>query len=203
MLISLQEIIGWLIQYKYAVIFPITVFEGPIVTVIAGFLAAHGILNIYISYGVIVCGDLVGDLLYYSIGRWGRKTILLKWGYLFGVTEKRVEKLEKHFEKHSGKTLIAGKISHGFGSVILFAAGAAKMPVGKYLWFNLLGTLPKSLLFLLIGYYFGAAYKRISTYIDYTTKTTFVAAVLLIIIYFLVVKIVKKESKEEDLNEKL
>lgn len=194
---TLQGIIAWIIQYKYAVMLPIAVVEGPIVTVLGGFLSAHGILNAYIVYGVSLLGDIIGDLLYYALGRWGRETFLMKWASFVGVTKERIKKLELHFEQHSGKTLILGKISHGIGSVVLIAAGASKMPVGKFVWYNLVSSLPKSLAFILIGYYFGEAYKRISAYIDYTALGTFVVAVLIALIYYLVVKIARKESGEE------
>jgi len=196
MLISLQDILAWIIHYKYAVMLPIAVVEGPIVTVFGGFLAAHGLLNVYAVYVVSLLGDIIGDLLYYVIGRWGMKSFLIKWGYLFGVTEKKIKNLEKHFEKHSGKTLVLGKISHGVGSIVLIAAGAAKMPVGRFVWFNLISSLPKSLLFLLVGFYFGAAYKRISAYIDYTALATFGIGILLLVTYLLVARLARKESEK-------
>lgn len=195
MFISLQNILNWLILYKYEVIFPVTVVEGPIVTVIAGFLASQGILNLYLTYLIIVAGDLTGDLLYYAIGRWGGIRFVQQWGHWFGIKEKQIKRLEKHYEKHSGKTLIIGKITHGVGSVILFTAGMARMSVWRFFWFNVIGTLPKSLLFLLIGYYFGESYKVIDTYLNLTAKTTIGVAVGLVLIYLLVVNILKKTEE--------
>lgn len=195
MILSLSSLIAWLTQYRYAVMFPVVVFEGPIITVLGGFLAAHDILNVYIVYVIAVVGDLAGDMLYYSIGRWGRDNRWIRrWVKLVGITDKRIEKLENHFANHSGKTLIFGKISHGIGSVILFASGAAKMPIGEFLWYNLIGTLPKTLIFLLIGYYFGEAYKRISQYIDYTALTTFLIGVALVVGYILIARYLRKKS---------
>lgn len=195
MFISLQDIINWLIIYKYLVIFPITIVEGPIVTIIAGFLAAHGLLNVFIVFPVIVFGDLTGDILYYLIGRWGRDSFIVKWGYLIGLNENRINKLEKHFEQHSGKTLIFGKISHGIGSAFLMAAGVAKMPIRDFLWFNLVGTLPKSLILLIVGYYFGQAYKQIRTYFDYTALIFVTGLVVILILYLSIVKLRKIFSK--------
>lgn len=188
---TLQQIVSWLVVYKYQVMFPITIFEGPIITVIGGFLASQGILNFYAVYAVCVSGDIVGDLLYYALGRWGSQSFLMKWLKYLGVTPERIKKLENHFEKHSGKTLLLGKISHGAGSLILIAAGVSKMPVGRFIWFNFIGTLPKTLAFLLIGYYFGEAYKRISQYIDYTALLTFSIAVIIIVIYVITIQIIK------------
>ena len=188
---TLQQIVSWLVVYKYQVMFPITIFEGPIITVIGGFLASQGILNFYAVYAVCVSGDIVGDLLYYALGRWGSQSFLMKWLKYLGVTPERIKKLENHFEKHSGKTLLLGKISHGAGSLILIAAGVSKMPVGRFIWFNFIGTLPKTLAFLLIGYYFGEAYKRISQHIDYTALLTFSIAVIIIVIYVITIQIIK------------
>lgn len=197
-MIALQQIVVWIVTYKYAVLFPVTVVEGPIVTVIAGFLVAHDLLSFLPVYAIVVLGDLTGDVLYYAIGRWGRNNsfIMRIAGYV-GINEKRIKGLEQHFAEHSGKTLIIGKITHGVGSVILFASGTAKMPVGRFVWFNLLGTLPKSLLFMLIGYYFGEAYKSISKYIDYTALATFSIAILLLAIYVLTVRFFRKKSGEK------
>jgi len=189
---ALQEVVAWIIHYGYAVMLPIAIVEGPIVTIIGAFLAAHGLLNVYLVYLVSLAGDMLGDLLYYAIGRWGRNSFLMGWIRFFGVNEKRIEKLEKHFEKHSGKTLVVGKITHGVGSIVLLAAGAAKMPLWRFMWVNFVASLPKSLLFVLIGYFFGAAYVKIGVYLDNTAKATVIAAIALVVIYFIIVKIAKR-----------
>jgi membrane protein DedA with SNARE-associated domain len=42
-------------------LFPLAVVEGPIVTVIAAYLASLGYLNIFAVFAVVVAADLVGD----------------------------------------------------------------------------------------------------------------------------------------------
>jgi membrane protein DedA with SNARE-associated domain len=51
---SLIQVIGWLVHYKYVVLFPIMVVEGPIITVLAGFLASLGSLNLLAAYSIVV-----------------------------------------------------------------------------------------------------------------------------------------------------
>src|SRR4030043_408463 len=51
MLFELTQIIAWLAKYKYFVLFPFAVLEGPIVTVIAGYLSSMNLLNFWIVYG--------------------------------------------------------------------------------------------------------------------------------------------------------
>jgi len=132
MLFSLQDIINWLVIYRYWVIFPITIVEGPAISVLAGFLVAHGVFNLYLTYLILVAGNLTGDVLYYLLGRWSRMSFLLKWGKYVGFTKDRLGRIEKNYEQHSGKTLIIGKISHTIGAVFLISAGVARMPIRDF-----------------------------------------------------------------------
>jgi membrane protein DedA with SNARE-associated domain len=147
------------------VLFPIAVVEGPIITVIAGYLASLGYLNIFAVYLVVVLSDLIGDSLCYLLGRSGQNVMLERWGTRFGVTQQRLAALREYFQFHAGTTLLIGKLTHSAGLIIMLAAGASKMPFGTFIWFNLLGTLPKSLFFLLVGYTLGHAYNQVDSYI--------------------------------------
>ncbi len=166
MFLSLAQIISLLEYYGYALFFPIAVIEGPIVTILASFIASLGYLNVFIVYAISIAGDIVGDCIYYAIGRYGGRKFFDRWGKYVGVTEKDVAKLEKHFKKHTRKTLIIAKFTHGIGAVFLMAAGAARVPIGEFVLFNFLPTLVKSLGAVLIGFYFGRAYASIAHYLD-------------------------------------
>jgi membrane protein DedA with SNARE-associated domain len=147
------------------ILLPLSVLEGPIVTVIAAYLAQHGYMNVLAVYLVCVLGDLIGDSLLYAAGRFGTNWLPVRLSRWLGITEARQLALTQHFEFKGGRTLLFGKWTHSAGMPILFAAGMAKMNFALYLWFNLLGTLPKTLLFVLVGYFLGAAYASIDAYI--------------------------------------
>lgn len=182
---TLDIIIQWLLAYKYLALFPIMVVEGPIVTVIAGFLASLGYMNVLLVYFIVVAGDLTGDVFYYALGRYGREKTIARWGHVLGITMERIERVEYHFKNHTAKTLLFGKLTHAIGLVFLVAAGMARVPFSEYLWYNLLGTLPKSLVFLLIGYYFGSAYVQINNYLSYGMLGGIFFIGLLFLIYFI------------------
>jgi membrane protein DedA with SNARE-associated domain len=159
---SLDQIVQLLTQYGYLILFPVAILEGPIITVIGGFLASQGIFNPYILLWVVIAADLVGDLLFYALGRWG-KSLLIRF---FGFTESRLQTITEHYKQQGGRTILIGKVTHSAGFIVLIAAGSAQMPLRSFLWYNLLGTLPKSLIFLLIGYFFGSAYTLVNTYLE-------------------------------------
>jgi membrane protein DedA with SNARE-associated domain len=183
-ILTFQQMIDWLLAYRYLVLFPIMVIEGPIVTIIAGFLASLDLLNVYVVFGVIIVADLTGDFIYYAIGRWGREGFINRWGKFIGLNAGKVEKVEAHFSKHRKKTLILGKLSHAVGMPILVAAGIAKVPVWEFFWLNLAATVPKSFIFLFIGYHFGQAYVKLDKYLDYFTLTIVILGIVLALIYF-------------------
>jgi len=143
-------------------------------------------------YLIAIIADVFGDVLYYALGRWGGTSVIKRWGRYFKFTENRLNQLEQHFYQHAGKTLLLGKLAHGIGGAILVAAGTAKMPLGKFIWYNFLGTLPKSLILLLIGYYFGKTYAKFSTYLDYTALGTAGLTIFLLLLYLSIKRLAKK-----------
>ena len=130
-------------------------------------------------------GDVVGDTLYYSIGRWGGRPFIKKWGYIFGLHENRVLSLENHFKNHPGKTLLIGK-TQAIGGFFLAAAGISKMSYPIFIWFNFIGTLAKSLILLLIGYCIGHTYKLIDKYLGYYAIIATIILMTAVIIYILI-----------------
>jgi len=184
MILPLLEIKQILLRFNYLFLFPAVVVEGPIITVLAGFLTSLGSFNLFLVFATVVAGDLAGDWIHYAVGRWGRERFIERWGKYIGITNERVSRLEKHFEKHRIKTLLAGKISHGIGGAVLVAAGLANVPLREFLLINFLVTLPKSLALLLVGYYFGQAYAIINSYLEMWGFISLGVIVLAGMIYF-------------------
>jgi len=199
MLIETAQIIALLEAYKYLILFPATLFEGPVITVIAGYLSSLNFLNFFIVYAVVVAGDTVGDLLYYAAGRWGRWKFFRRWQKLFDVNEGKIAKMEKYFGKHAGKTLFFGKFGYGIVGSMLFASGLANVSLSIFLIFTFPATLMKSMMLLLIGFYFGYAYKQIALYLDYVSYMMIGAAVILLLSYFYLQNRAKKLLKNNNI----
>ena len=183
-MLALDNAVELLITYKYILLFPWAIVEGPIVSVLGGFLVSTGILNPYITYGLLILADLIGDTIYYSIGRFGGRPFIHKWGHFFGINEERLYKTETHFHHHAGKTLAVGK-TQPWGMFVLIASGLSKMSYIRFMWINLAVTIFKSFGLMLIGYYFGKSYSLISDYFGLYGEITLILAVLIVIAYFI------------------
>lgn len=182
---SLDQIFPLLLHYKYLALFFLAIVEGPIVTVIAGFLSSTHVLNFLLVYIVIIFGDLAGDAIYYLIGYKGRSGLLSRWGKYLGVDIKSVESLEEKFQSHSGKILILGKLSHGIGGAVLLAAGLARYSFWRFIFYNGVATLIKSLGLLFIGFYFGKSLTVINSYLGKVAVFSIGLGVIVSIIYVL------------------
>lgn len=184
MIFSLQSIVTLLITYKYLIIFPIAVIEGPITGVIAAFLVSQGILDIYIVYIILVTADVIGDIIHYYIGRLSSEAFIVKHGDKFGVSKEKIEYVKKQFQENPWRTFIFGKYTHAFNSAILIVAGILKFDFRKFVSINTLLIFPKIIIVMLIGYYFGKSYTLIKTYFDTWALYGFIIIVC-VILYWL------------------
>ncbi len=191
-MLDLTAVISLIIEYKYALLFPIALVEGPIVSVLGGFVASLGYLNVYAVLGVVLLGDLIFDTFYYSLGRFGGTGIIQKYGRYLRITEDQIVKLEVHFQKHAGATLLTGKFAHGLGWAVLFSAGVGRMPYKRFLIYNFLSAVLKSSILVTVGYYYGYAYQRISDYFGYASYIFIGLALVLVIGYYFATRAVKR-----------
>jgi membrane-associated protein len=191
-ILSIQYLITLTFLWKYLLLFPITVIEGPIITILSGFLVSSGHLNAIAAFVMIIAGELTGDSISYKIGSMSKGYVPEKWGRLFGIRENKVKKAELLFHRHKTKALLIGKWSHVIGLPILVAAGMAGIPFKQFIGVNFLAAIPKTLLLMILGYYFGQYYKTIASYLNYTTVAAAGVGILTAILLVLYKKSHKK-----------
>lgn len=198
MLFSPAEILSILEHYKYLVIFPIAVIEGPIIIIISGFLVSLGFLNGLVAYSVLVVADVIGDTLYYLIGKyWRSSTRIKKYAKFIGFDERSEVFLEEHFRKHKIKTFLIAKISHGMGWSVWISAGIARIKYLELVFYSLMGTLIKTSVLLLLGYYIGKSYVEINSYLHYIALFTITLA-LIIFLFFITKRLSKNFFNKKD-----
>jgi membrane protein DedA with SNARE-associated domain len=181
---SFSGALAWVKSAGYSLMFLAMVVEGPIVTSAAAFAAALGYFNIFIIFLLSVAGDLVGDFIYYGIGYFGRVRYVEKYGHRIGLTERRMKRMEHLIKTHPKKTLAAIKLAPILPAPGLMMIGASRMPFGRYAWMTLLVALPKTILFMALGYYFGNAYDRFATVFQNGEYFLMIAIALTVIIFY-------------------
>lgn len=195
-------ILNIVLAYKYVILFPLALFEGSFVALLAGFLIKLNYLSPIISFILIVLGEMIPDSILYFIGRYGKESSILKRRILKNdFISKNFKVIEDLWHRHSFKTMFLGKLSWGFGIFFVITAGLAKIPFKKFFFQALPVTLFKYILIMSFGYLLGHSYSVDSSY--YFIKYVTLIFVLILLVSYLVFtryarkKILEMEKEEE------
>ena len=72
-----QNLVHLLLQYRYWIMIPLSLIEGPVVAFVAGTLAAAGYFNIYALGVYFFTRDMVMDTLFYAFGYFGNRFVIV------------------------------------------------------------------------------------------------------------------------------
>ncbi len=181
----MEHIIHLLYAFKYLILFPLAVVEGPILAVIAGFLCIQGLLNPLIVYPIIVLGDICGDSLVYSLGRWGGSRRQRRWSHLIGLSPEKIDRARIYFNDNPIKTVSLSKLILGVGVAGIFLAGNSRIPYRTFIAVCIITSAAQYTVYLGIGLLFGRAYKEINLYLNYIATAAIVLSFAFFFVYIL------------------
>lgn len=155
---SLDSIAPLIIEYRYWILIPLSLVEGPIIAFAAGALAAAGYFNPYVLLVFFVIRDLVTDIAYYSLGVFAGKTAMVRrLLHKIGVTAEHLEKAQALWRDHPGKTMFFGKLSYGIAPSFFVVAGMTRTSLTQFSAYNVVIAAFQYGVCLGIGYYLGNA----------------------------------------------
>ncbi len=148
-----------IIEYRYWILIPLSLIEGPLVAFAAGTLAAAGYFNPYFLIVFFVIRDLVTDLAYYGLGVFAAKTALVRrLLHKIGVTAEHLEKAHALWKTHPGKTMFFSKLSYGIAPSFFVVAGMVRISLKQFISYNAIIALFQYAVCLLLGYFLGNAF---------------------------------------------
>ncbi len=148
-----------ILEYRYWILIPLSLIEGPIVAFVAGTLASVGYFNLYFLAALFFVRDVGLDGMYYAIGYFGSKTAfagrMLK---KIGVTADHLERVRTLWGKRPGWTMFVGKISYGIAQAFIVVAGVVRMPLRLFFKWGSIIAIAQYGTLLLTGYFLGASF---------------------------------------------
>ena len=184
-----------LTKYGYFILFPLAAIEGPIVSLVVGFLIYLGYLKFLPAYAILLLGDLIPDVIYYYIGRFGnRRKIMEKYG-------SRLNIVEKLWQEHGRKTMFLSKLAYGLSTLFLISAGLVNMPLKRFISYALPVTVFQYAAIMAIGYYLGSSYQLAAKYIDFAGIIMAIIFVIFIAGYVFFVKYVRRQIEKMEKEE--
>ena len=148
--------------YGYFAVFLGTFIEGETFLMLGGFIAHRGYLSLWGVIAAAVAGSLLGDQLYFYIGRRYGKTILEKrpkW-------KRGAERISRLLERHHTTLILGFRFLYGLRTLTPIVIGMSRVGRRRFAVLNAAGAIAWSVLVGLGGYLFGHALEAIIGHVE-------------------------------------
>lgn len=130
-----------------------TFLEGETILVLGGFAAHRGYLSLPVVIIVAFLGTVIGDQLFFYLGRKHSPSILKRrpgW-------QRKIEKAQRLINRHEILILLGFRFIYGLRAVIPFTLGLAAISPRVFVPLNIMGAIIWAVAIGSAGYYFGHA----------------------------------------------
>jgi membrane protein DedA with SNARE-associated domain len=164
-----QEFItDYVADYGYAAVFVLMVLESaciPVpseVTMLFGgalassaFVAGGGELDLVWVGLAGTAGNLVGSWIAYAAGAWGGRPLADRFGRYLLIRPHEIDRAHVWFERHGEAAVFSSRLLPVIRTFISLPAGVARMPLGRFTVYTVLGCLPWTFALAWLGYALG------------------------------------------------
>ena len=142
------------------------VAPGETTVIVGGVVAGQGEISLWVLITITWACAVAGDLASYTVGRRLGRAWLLRHGERVKITEERLEQVESFFEKRGGVTILVGRFIGFVRALAPFIAGSTRMPLRRFLPYDVLGAGAWAATFATLGYVFWHSFDRLTTYVS-------------------------------------
>jgi membrane protein DedA with SNARE-associated domain len=150
----------------------------------AGFNVSEGNMTLLGIVVAGVLGNVVGSLIAYAAGYYGRIELLDQNRFIH-INRKHLEWADHWFQKHGPATVFFSRMIPIVRTFISLPAGSARMPLGRFVLFTTAGCIPWVLMLAIVGREVGSRWEDWRGYLHYVDYVV-IAAVVLGIVYLIV-----------------
>jgi membrane protein DedA with SNARE-associated domain/membrane-associated phospholipid phosphatase len=141
---------------------------GETVVIVGGLVAGQGEISIVILIGLVWACAVAGDTTSFLLGRRLGRKFLLKHGPRVRITEARLEQVEGFLHRHGGSTILFGRFLGLVRALAPFVAGASRLPLRRFLPYDIVAAGAWATTFCLLGYLF---WRSFDTVVDIAKKS--------------------------------
>ncbi|MBP9779408.1 VTT domain-containing protein [Candidatus Gracilibacteria bacterium] len=139
----------------YVLMLILMTIEGPLVTLAAAFLASLGMFDIRIVFLLGWCGDIFGDLIFYTIGRYGLNLFSKKTRVDTVKKETFITRLDTLIHENLALAILIIKFTPYAPPIGLAYIGKIGVNFRKYLFTSLFVCAPIPFIAALCGFHIG------------------------------------------------
>ncbi len=141
--------------------------------------------NLVLAVAFATAGSVAGAVVGYAIGAWGGRPILDRWGKYVGIGADDLDRADRWFDRWGSWAVFLGRMVPLVRTFVSYPAGISRMPIGRFLLFSTLGSLPWNLALIYAGFVVGENYPQIEAAIkpfEYVIYAVVIAIVLAVLV---------------------
>lgn len=161
----------------YAGIFALMVLENlfppipsELIMAASGFAAARGLLSMPLLLVAAVAGTLVGNIVWYELGRWlgveRFRPLVARWGKWFAVEVEDLDRATTMLKRWGPFAICIGRMFPGVRTLISVPAGMVEIPRGVFYLWTALGSLVWLTFLAYAGYFLEEHYDRVEKWVE-------------------------------------
>jgi membrane protein DedA with SNARE-associated domain len=130
-------------------------------------------------------GSLIGALVGYAIGAWGGRPLLDRYGSYVGIGADDLDRADRWFARWGSWAVFLGRMVPLVRTFVSYPAGIARMPIGRFILFSTLGSLPWNAALIGAGFLVGENYAEIEAALkpyEYLIYALVIGVVVLVIV---------------------
>jgi membrane protein DedA with SNARE-associated domain len=192
-----QNLVHLILEYRYWIMIPLSLIEGPVVAFVCGTLAAAGYFNIFFLGIYFFARDMIMDGIFYAFGYFGNRfTIVQKLLKRFDISENDLNKVRQIWETYPARTMFIGKLSYGLAAMFIAVAGTVRMQLKKFFGYGALVAISQYWTLLCLGYFFGQSLGSKTTNIIEFVQYLIAGASFFVTLYYLFVWYLRKKYRD-------
>ena len=127
---------------------------GETVVIVGGVVAGQGEIDLLTLIGITWVAAVAGDVCSLLLGRRLGRGFLERHGHRVAITEERLRQVEGFFDRYGGVTILIGRFLGLVRALAPFLAGASKMPLRRFLPYDIVAAGLWATTFCVLGYVF-------------------------------------------------
>lgn len=139
---------------------------GETAVIVGGVVAGQGQISLFVLVAITWAAAFAGDLTSYALGRWLGRAWLVRHGPRVRITEQRLRQVEGFFARRGGVTILVGRFIGVIRALAPFIAGTSKMPLRKFVPYDVLGAGAWAATFCTLGFVFWRSFDELTDYVS-------------------------------------
>jgi membrane protein DedA with SNARE-associated domain len=157
---------------------------GETILIAGAIYAGAGRLNVVSVAVAAFIAAIIGDNIGFAIGHFGGRALALRWGKYVFLTEERLEKAERFFDRRGAIVITFARFVEGLRQANGIIAGITGMHWLRFLIFNAIGAALWVGTWVSLGYFAGNHITTIYHYITLYSYYMLIALAILLVGYF-------------------